>query len=69
MVEPKLFHVSYSDNMGQHYSFLTVGVDMDDVTAKIISKDQSGHDIVTVDWYEVDEVDGHEIFVSGLEDE
>ena len=69
MIEPKLFHISYLDRSGQHYSFLTVGVDMDDKTAELVAKDQAGHDIVTVDWYEVDEVDGHEIFVSGLEDE
>ena len=66
MIEPKLFHISYLDKFDQHYSFLTVGVDMDEQTAKLVAKDQAGHNIVTVNWYEVDEVDGFKISVDEM---
>lgn len=69
MIEPKLFHISYFDNVGNHYSFLTVGVDMDDTTAEVISKNKAGHDIVRLHWYEVDEIDGFKITVDEMPEE
>ena len=69
MIEPKLFHISYLDSSGQHYSFMTVGVDMDDKTAELMSKRHAGHDLVELDWYEVDEVDGFKITVDEMPEE
>jgi hypothetical protein len=68
MIEPKLFHISYLDSNGQHYSFLTVGVDMDNKTAELLAENQAGHNLVELDWYEVDEIDGFKITVNEMEE-
>lgn len=68
MIDPKLYRINFLSSGGIWHSILTVSVDMDDKTAELIARDELHNaSLATIDWDQIDEVDGHEIYVSGKE--
>jgi hypothetical protein len=68
MIEQNLYKIEFLSSGGKWQCVLTVGVDMDDKTAESIARDYIHNgSIAIIDWEWIEEVDDHEIFVSGKE--